>query len=237
MPNQARFDNSCSQYVVLGLYSASLCGIDIPPTTWYACANHWNDTLLTYKGLREPLRLVSHGELARIREQSAQNKDSRTVVAARRIQVGGWAYLNETVNMNGDRKQRTPATASMTCAGITGAWISAAALRNRNIGKPQVIKLQRSAQQGFAWLHHHFDVRHNHPVGGWYYYYMYGLERAAELAQVALIGNRDWYFEGAEMLLGLQGDNGGFRGQLEDACFAILFLKQAAPPLPALTGK
>jgi hypothetical protein len=159
------------------------------------------------------------------------------VSAARRIPVAGWAYLNQKYNGGATRKQTTPATGSMTCAGITGAWISAAALRNRNIGGPQVIKLQRAARDGFAWLHHHFDVRHNVPVGGWYYYYRYGLERAAELAQIALIGNRDWYFEGAEMILGLQKAGGGFHGQLEDACFAILFLKQASPPLPAITGR
>ena len=97
---------------------------------------------------------------------------------------------------------------------------------------------------------HNFSVRDN-PNGRHYHYYIYGLERACELNRVALLGNRDWYFEGASMLLGLLdgGSAGGFRrgparvsrglfqGDLTGTCFSVLFLKISAPPLPVITGK
>jgi hypothetical protein len=40
------------------------------------------------------------------------------------------------------------------------------------------------------------------------------------------------------MLLGLQRSDGKFdMATLYANCFAVLFLKQAAPPLPVITGK
>ena len=91
------------------------------------------------------------------------------------------------------------------------------------------------------------------------------MERACELSQIRRLGNRDWYFEGATMLLELQrkgarpevaedgpdgrggrggrggmgrGGGGQFRGgALHETCFAILFLKLAAPPLPVITPR
>jgi hypothetical protein len=122
-------------------------------------------------------------------------------------------------------------------------------------------ELRQAKKRGFAWLLHNFSVRANKNRGH-YYYYMYGLERACELSQVRLLGHHDWYFEGATMLLELQvrgarpdagddgpggrggrggrgaGGGGQFRGgQLHETCFAVLFLKLAAPPLPVITPR
>jgi hypothetical protein len=38
---------------------------------------------------------------------------------------------------------------------------------------------------------------------------------------------RDWYAEGAEWLVAQQNDDGGWSDKLEDACFALLFLRRA----------
>ena len=51
---------------------------------------------------------------------------------------------------------------------------------------------------------------------------------------VARIGDRDWYFDGAMQLLGNQADDGSW-GRLEQSCFALLFLKKAVTPV--YTGK
>ena len=75
----------------------------------------------------------------------------------------------------------------------------------------------------------------------WLYYYLYGLERAALLSGVALIQDRDWYFEGALMLALTQLEKGDWPGELgpdeeiERNAMAILFLKQSTSPV--LTGK
>ena len=75
----------------------------------------------------------------------------------------------------------------------------------------------------------------------WVYYYLYGLERTCVLSGVQTINDRDWYFEGAMMLIGLQSDDGTWpvegRGDtvIERTAMAVLFLKKAS--LPVVTGK
>ena len=128
-------------------------------------------------------------------------------------------------------------TGSMTVAGLTNLTICEAVLRGARKGGGELYtELREARRRGFAWMLTNFSVRDNPKFHAHYFYYMYGLERAAELAQVALIGDRDWYFEGATMLIKMQAKNGNF-GRLVDNCFAVLFLKQAAPPLPTLTGR
>ena len=100
---------------------------------------------------------------------------------------------------------------------------------------PTVCGPARAACLGFAWLAAHYDVRHNPGHGmSWRLYYLYGLERACELNSIAHIMEKDWYFDGATLLLEEQNQNGKW-GSDTDTCFAILFLKKAA--LPVVTGK
>ena len=104
-----------------------------------------------------------------------------------------------------------------------------------------------------AWMEAHLDLDRNHYgprawTTEWTYVYLWALERWAGFAGLEEIGGRDWYFEGANILVetqhtkaggrGTMSSAGGFQGAgLPQACMAILFLKQAAPPLPVITGK
>jgi hypothetical protein len=104
----------------------------------------------------------------------------------------------------------------------------------------------RARTDGFAWLAQHMTMR-CHPGSierqqAWFYYYLYGLERAALLSGIATIQDRDWYFEGAMVLVLTQQPDGGWPLELvsrdlelERNAMAILFLKQSA--LPVLTGR
>lgn len=223
-----RYDNSVTQYAVLGLYSAHLCGLSISPTVWYAIAKHelWDQKQV--EDVRIPLALTSQKKYDQIRETM-----TRTFVAKRMAEPWGWPYLSP---VNRNKKRRQPLTGSMTVAGISDLTICDAVLRAGRKSRPFLKELQTGIRRGFAWILHNFSVRDNPHRKGSYFYYLYGLERAAELSHVALIGDRDWYFEGATMLLGMQRKNGSFAGFV-DNCFAVLFLKQAAPPLPVLTGR
>ncbi|WP_437186366.1 hypothetical protein SH668x_003515 [Planctomicrobium sp. SH668] len=62
-------------------------------------------------------------------------------------------------------------------------------------------------------------------------YYLYSLERMAALADVQLIGNRDWYRESSEAVLALQNTDGSWRmsgdANGRDTAFCILFLSRA----------
>jgi hypothetical protein len=138
-----------------------------------------------------------------------------------------------------------PAYGSMTAAGVGTLVISRFGLVRAGQTKADLMpKLDAGIQCGFAWLGAEFHVRSNpgyiDRADDNYYYYLYGLERTCELAGVALIQGRDWYYEGALQVLPQQNKNGAFRsehanGLLFDAtCFAVLFLKKAA--LPPVTG-
>ena len=97
--------------------------------------------------------------------------------------------------------------------------------------------LERSLQ----WMGEHFrvDMNPNHRIGGWKLYYLYALERAGILTETPLLGNKDWYLDGARVLLAAQDKNGSWNKDSSgenatwQTCFAILFLKKATRPLIA----
>jgi len=232
-----RFDNSLQQYGLLGLYAAHLCGVDVSPTHWEAAANHLLGVQQD-KGERVALRLIDYRDHTR----QQFDPDVTITVSQRAASARGWSY--EGPKNGGDD---APFWGSMTCAGITGLAICQGALQDHPDLKRQ--KLQKDADKaradGFAWLAKHMNVRY-HPGAltrrfRWFYYYLYSLERAALLSGIAIIQDRDWYFEGAMALVLTQQPNGAWPPELsgdyaiERNAMAILFLKQSTSPV--LTGK
>lgn len=210
------WDNSCTQYALLGLYAASLCGVEISPTVWTASINHW--LKCTKPGSTGTPRLVYQQELA---------KAKGTRASGSKVQAVGWSY------------NAGEATGSMTTAGISALTLCTSALRLQKKGNPKLLgDADAAVRGGFLWLEQNFSVRHNPGPRGewpnWQLYYLYGLERACELNQVALLGEHDWYFEGAVRLLVSQSDDGNW-GDWVATAFGLLFLKKTA--LPAMTGR
>lgn len=229
-----RFDNSVNQYGLLGLYSAHLCGIEVPASYWEAAANHLITSQCEANGTLN-LDLTDFRTLAR------GAMDSTRTATVLPVRPAGWTY--EDPKSQGENQ---PAWGSMTCAGITGLAISQAALLD--LGQKR-IKLQNDADAaryaGFGWLARNLCVRY-HPgymprQPQWFYYYLYGLERAALLSGIGRIQGRDWYFEGAMVLVGTQEKEGSWPGELwsdheiERAAMAVLFLKRGTTPV--LTGQ
>jgi hypothetical protein len=221
---QNREDLSNTQYAMLGLRAAKDCGVPIPPMVWLraverALALQQQDGEKVLRTLRSPdgkgpVYKIDGGDKAR-----------------------GWTYT-EASNV---------ATGSMTTAGIALLAICHDALLapNRFSGYTKPIENQatRAIQDGFTWLDKHFTVERNAGPNApaWHYYYLYGLERAAALAGRDLIGDHDWYVEGARYLVGRQRDDGswhtGFLGTSEydandalDTAWAVLFLARATRP-------
>jgi len=225
-----RFDNSLHQYGLLGLYAASLCEIEIPVATWRAAAVHQLDVQCNDNGRQGRADLTTYAELA----AAAADAAGRTK-AVPNVPVRGFAY----------HVPERPPYGSMTAAGVGSLVISRFGLVRAGQGKADVMpKIDAGIASGFAWLGAEFHVRSNpgyvdRADDSWYYW-LYGLERTCELAGIALIGGRDWYFEGALQILPLQNKNGAFRSErerglmLDATCFAVLFLKKAA--LPPVSG-
>jgi hypothetical protein len=225
-----RYDNSVNQYGLLGLYSAHLCGIEIPVTVWQAAANHLIDDQDRAEG-RIDLELTTYRQLETRRLGGA------TSAGARPTRPAGWGYQATVAN-----GVPQPVYGSMTCAGIAGLTICLAGLRDAEVTRTALVgDAERSIQQGFAWLAANFTVHSNasrvHQPYYWVYYYLYGLERACELSGIALINGRDWYFEGALTLLDAQLENGGWPDDhhpdevMERTAMAILFLKKSSMPV------
>ena len=96
-------------------------------------------------------------------------------------------------------------------------------------------KADAALRKGAEWIGAHFSVtenpKHENP-SAWHYYYLYGLERAGMLYDTPKFGKIDWYAEGAKFLLDNQKPDGSW-GDMNNTCFAILFLKRATRPLIA----
>ena len=89
---------------------------------------------------------------------------------------------------------------------------------------------------GVNWLAKHWSVDTN-------YYYLYALERAGMLYGTDKIGDHDWYWEGAKVIVNDQNADGswGHREKVEentwDTCFAILFLKKATRAIASVDSR
>jgi hypothetical protein len=146
-------------------------------------------------------------------------------------QDGGWGY----------QPQGSTTTGSMTSAGIASLFIcgdaaSLARARGRS-ADGSVICCQPYAEyrpiaRGLRWLARHFSVKGN-PNGSYYFYYMYGMERAGILSGLSHIGEHDWYREGAAELIRRQRGDGSWQDvdSIVDTSFALLFLAKGHKPI------
>lgn len=111
-------------------------------------------------------------------------------------------------------------------------------------------KKDREVASGMEWLGKNFSASYN--PGPYehanmeensqhqFYYYMYGLERAAILYGTEQIGGNYWFAKGLEVLMGSQRADGSWKSpqggnELYDTCFAVLFLRKATRGLPDVT--
>ncbi len=139
---------------------------------------------------------------------------------------------------------------SMTCAGLGATVICAGRVDNPNAdiqnGLVQCCRPQDdddSIERALTWLGRNFSVRRNPGRRGmghvWHYYYLYGLERVGRLTARRLIGDHDWYREGAEFLVAQQDPfnrHWAGTGHAEDnphiaTSLALLFLSKGRRPV------
>jgi len=154
---------------------------------------------------------------------------------------GGWAYAGRRAGPGPGPGPEHDSYGSMSAGGVGGLIIYLNLLG-------QNAKSDRRVGTGMKWLEKNFSVQENPKKGPqWFYYYLYALERAGVFAGTEKIGTHCWYFEGAQVLLKKQQEDGSWgqrppRGPqggnrpaahgdpIADTCFAILFLRRAARP-------
>lgn len=230
-------DLSNTQYALLGLQAANRCGTLVPAKVWLAALEFLVGAQEVYG---KPVLIKGNEVRGRYRFQWSEPALMR-----------GFRYMPGVAEL-------VP-TGSMTTAGLAGLIICQSELWSSRRFTPELrLKARRGIRDAMAWMQENFDVESN-PVqdqapaaaaprgrgrNSWHLYYLYGLERAGILGRFRFVGPRDWYQEGAEVLLRQELPQLGW-GAVDDTCFALLFLKRAttrhsapvitpqAQPLPA----
>ena len=167
------FDNSNTQYGLLGVWAAARDNLEVPMQYWNACIKHW---------------------------EKCQNAD------------GGWAY--------GASGASTP---TMTAAGVASLFVCYDQARSGEFTKcnNRITQYPR-VKRGLDWFDKNFAGTMK-GVGGWTYYYLYGVERVGLASGYKYFGTSDWYQMGAKFLLAKQGGGGNW-GSVVNTSFALLFL-------------
>jgi hypothetical protein len=220
-PTKDTFDLSNTQYALLGLKAAMRCGMKIPPSVWLSALRF----------------LIAHQrpDGKAVRYQANEVRGKYRIAWSEPAKARGFQYANA----------KQPITGSMTTAGLSSLIICQSELWGSRQFKGDLRnKTRLGIRDAMAWLQTWMEVRVNpvegldgkpaHPpapaIGGPnHYYYLYGLERASILGRIRLYGKRDWYEEGAEILMMDQREDGSWPCQMKltDSCFALLFLKRA----------
>ncbi|HUU10310.1 MAG TPA: DUF4159 domain-containing protein [Phycisphaerae bacterium] len=145
---------------------------------------------------------------------------------------GGWYYQG-----------KAKGTGSMTAAGLASLFIIADFLEpgsgcpcSRTGTSPRTAtKTERAMDAALGWLSKHFDAKKNPEADGRTgagnrLYWLYCVERVGIAAGYKYFGTHDWYKEGVAEIIRQQGKNGSW-GQLDNTCFALLFLYKGRAPI------
>ena len=223
------YDNSNTQYAVLGLAAAARCKIRVPEWIWIGVARHFLRVQAPDGPARKDFVLVPHVA-----------PTGRTTYAERlRVRRRGWNYGRQRDPEPGTRRGATPYGA-MTTAGIASLAIARGYIAEmRHAPKGLVEQIDRGIRDGFASLGAMFSVWDHPHYSGWYTYYLYGLERAGMLAGIERFGRHDWYWEGAVQLLLRQRSYYARdvphwsydMGSTGTTCWAVLFLRRGTIPV------
>jgi hypothetical protein len=203
------YDLSNTQYALFGLAAANRCGV---PTS-----KVWLPALRFLLGVQEKEGPVV--EVSKYQKRGEQLERRYEPAQAR-----GFGYMTES-----------SAYGSMTTAGLCSLILCQQALHKNDAFLGGLQERTRSAiRDALAWIQEYYDVSENvFAPREWWHYYLFNLERTGVLLDLRYFGTRDWYLEGANLLLDSQDEFGSF-GTAVDSAFAILFLKRAT--VPAMTN-
>jgi hypothetical protein len=226
-----RYDTSLQQYGLLGLRAAQQLGVEVPERAFAAAARQLLMVQAPSEGALR-LQLVDHAALQRSAGEDAPPRGATT-----RARIRGFAY----------REPDDPVYGGMTSAGVSGLLLAREGLvAQGSTDRALLRRIDGGVRDGFAWLARHFSVRVNpgdaERADNHRGYYLYCLERCCELARVARLQGRDWYYEGGMQLLLAQRPDGSFQSghastlTLDSTCFAVLFLSKASAKGPITGG-
>ena len=247
------FDNSNTQFAVLGLGVGAKRGISIPTSAWLDVVRHFKNgqdksgaetadrvTLESEKERqreRDALRLVKENQGKSRRGSKGKDKErdkgsGRTTVrkpTSRTDPVEDPVVGAEDIvvrRRGWSYENKGAATWNMTCAGLSSMVLARDNLKGE-IDSRDWKELLQSVYDGYGWV-----------MGNWKatesYYGMYSLEKVADLGYVKTFANRDWYRELSDFILRRQSGAGAWTGTGQHGetdrvatSFALLILRRA----------
>ena len=221
-------DHSNTVMALEALQTASRCGIAMPEEMWLAVVKHLIE-VQEKEGPGTPRYRLEE-------DKKSPGHAAFKLVPGQLDSARGWCYSACVLPEAHKADERYAPTGSMTCAGVACMSIALSGLGNRC---PKYIRepAEKALRDGIAWVALNFKADRNpgHPKEQWRLYYLWAVERAATLAYLRHFGMRDWYREGAELLLKQQAADGSWddpvcRGAICNTCFALLFLTRATAP-------
>jgi hypothetical protein len=218
-------DISNGQFAVLGLKSASRCGMKVDREIWEEVLEYY----LTYQSPK--------GSKVKFKEFNSFEPDGTPKFRTVGAEARGWSYaygFPEAGKIVGSH-----VNIGISC--LLLSYEELAKLHSPAAGKNRA-EVKQAVRDALAWLDAHWsvDVRPNSDKH-YYHYYIYSLGRVGALTQRRFIGEHDWYREGACYLMDKQGIEGGWAPRsgswgidVASTSFTLLFLNRSTPP-PVIT--
>ncbi len=219
------YDHSNTQYAILGLRAAEMCGIKVGTAIWRKILEHFlGRQLPSPADDKRPWKAKIQGGGKRLRSPAVEVSGD---------QPRGWTY-REGFRM--PVRIRSSSQVAMTCAGLASVIIALEQLEyHRKAKVADRTRSRRAFGDGISWLQTHWFCRAGGQLPGSMVdgYLLYSIERVGVLARIRSIGKVDWYQWGARVLLTSRLQSGKWKGRWGDVVgtsFALLFLKKATLP-------
>ncbi|MCD4823189.1 MAG: DUF4159 domain-containing protein, partial [Phycisphaerae bacterium] len=172
------YDNSCSQYGLLGIWAAKQAGLEIPKKYWEEVLRHWikqqgKDGGWAYKACKYPYGTKRMGT------------DGKPVDGK------PWSIISSP---------------TMATAGLASLFVCVDNLYAKEFIKCRGNTDFPPIKKGLAWFDKNFPKTMR--THGGHYYYLYGVERVGLASGYKYFGKADWYKAGVRAILARQKGNG-----------------------------
>lgn len=214
------FDNSNTQFALLGLRAGHRLLGDPRPAVWVRAGEHLLATQQQDGPEVDPFEVPAAEQALTTRARHHGTTASTTLMRSR-----GWTYT--TATGGGE------CTVSMTASGVTGLVLVKAHLEGTPWWTKHGPAVDAGVRDGMAWLRTHWTPQ----LPSLSNYALYSMERAGVVCGVEELGPTAWYPQGTARLLAKQAADGSWEdewgGRTVGTCFALLYLSKATPPAGA----
>ncbi len=223
------YDYSNTQYAVLGLKAAALCGVrpSDADTLWRQVIQQF---LVGQEADGPGVVLLLEPEGKKASPPGFLQKgweEAETGGRRRKARARGWAYRrieNAPPPAGLPKRVQRSSLATMGAAGLTALLVGRSELK---LVPKEAEKVDEAIRDGLAWMQEHWSDALKENQGFTNGYMLYGLERMGVLGSLRSVGGHDWYAEGAQFLVKAQQEDGSWKGSYAlpvETSLCLLFL-------------